>query len=266
MQPAAWLEVFILSNLSFLALDIYIAHSMNQFAHRAEWIPFVFSILATLVLIPFFPRSSADLTRGPSRIVGTIVGVSSITLGIAGFILHLESQFFVLNTLESLVYTAPFVAPLSYAGLGFLLILNRMEPIDERSWCDWVIFLAAGGVLGNFVLAVADHAQNGFFHRTEWIPVYASAVMFGVLVALLCRTPSISFIVLAAIAATLHAGVGVLGFVYHGLANIDGVSSSLWDNTVYGAPLFAPLLLANLSLLVGIGLWRHYHFVRSSGT
>ena len=115
-------------------------------------------------------------------------------------------------------------------------------------------------MLGNFILALADHAQNGFFHRTEWIPVYASAVMLGVLVALLSGKSSTGFVFFAAMVVVLHAVVGVLGFVFHGLANFDGVSSSLWDNTVYGAPLFAPLLLANISLLIGISLWRKYFF------
>ena len=44
-------ELFALSNLAFLALDIYVAHSMNAFRHAAEWIPFVFSLVASVALV-----------------------------------------------------------------------------------------------------------------------------------------------------------------------------------------------------------------------
>ncbi len=37
------LEIFVLFNLAFLALDVFIAHSINDFGHWAEWIPFYFS-------------------------------------------------------------------------------------------------------------------------------------------------------------------------------------------------------------------------------
>ena len=49
--------------------------------------------------------------------------------------------------------------------------------------------------------------------------------------------------------------VGVLGFVLHILADLRGVSESLWNNLIFGAPIFAPLLFANLAILASIGLW-----------
>ena len=33
-----WVEVFVLINLAFLSLDIFLAHSENDFRYRAEWI------------------------------------------------------------------------------------------------------------------------------------------------------------------------------------------------------------------------------------
>ncbi len=52
----------------------------------------------------------------------------------------------------------------------------------------------------------------------------------------------------------VQLGVGVAGFVFHAGANIAGASST-WENFVYGAPVFAPLLFANLAILATIGLW-----------
>ena len=43
--------------------------------------------------------------------------------------------------MRNLVYAAPFAAPLSYAGLGLLAILNRTVPARTVEWARWVVFL-----------------------------------------------------------------------------------------------------------------------------
>ena len=48
--------------------------------------------------------------------------------------------------------------------------------------------------------------------------------------------------------------VGVLGFVLHATADLHGPANSIRDNFIYGAPVFAPLLFANLAILALIGL------------
>ena len=47
------------------------------------------------------------------RILGNIVGWSSVIIGVTGLVLHLESQFFQQWTLASLVYAVPLAAPLA---------------------------------------------------------------------------------------------------------------------------------------------------------
>ena len=49
--------------------------------------------------------------------------------------------------------------------------------------------------------------------------------------------------------------IGLLGFAFHLGANLQGPSASLWDNLIFGAPVFAPLLFSNLAVLAAIGLW-----------
>ncbi len=95
--------------------------------------------------------------------LGNFTGWVSVFIGVVGLVLHLKSQFFQEWTLASLVYTAPFAAPLAYTGIGLLLILNRSVDADSREWAEWVVFLALGGFVGNFIFSVTDHAQNGFF-------------------------------------------------------------------------------------------------------
>src|SRR4030095_8990227 len=135
--PLFWVEVFALLNLGGLAPDIFLAHSTNYFRHSAEYAPLYFSIAAPILLAP----AVWLLNRGELRWwrwIGNAVGWASVLVGVVGLILHLESQFFQQRTLASLVYAAPFAAPLAYTGIGFLLIMNRMVDRDSIEWPLWV--------------------------------------------------------------------------------------------------------------------------------
>ena len=248
------LEAFLISNFGFLVVDIFVAHSVNEFHHWAEWIPFVFSIVAAPVLcVGMLGHGVRDRTRR-YRAIGYIVGSTAIVVGIAGLLWHLQSQFFVAYTVKSLVYTAPFVAPLSYTGLGFLTLLSRMESRDGKVMGLWVTFLALGGFLGNFILSLCDHAQNGFYHLTEWIPVAASAYGVAFLTTALFDVGR-QFLRLTLWVMLVQIVVGVLGFVLHLEADINGISASYYRNFIHGAPIFAPLLFANLALLAMLGVY-----------
>ena len=252
-RKVALLEGFVLANFAFLVLDVFLAHSVNNFRNAAEWIPVAFSIAATLLLAVAMLRGGCTIRGTWPHRVGLVVGFGSIALGVAGVIYHLESQFFSQWTIRSLVYTAPFAAPLAYAGLGFLLLVNRMVPHETEEWNLWVVFFALGGFLGVFVLALCDHAQNGFFHAVEWWPVFSSALAAGFLaVALFDRSKAFVGFCLAVLA--LQAAVGVAGFYLHVAADVNGLSASLFENFVHGAPAFAPLLFVDLGLVAALGL------------
>ena len=243
-------ELFALFNLAFLTVDVYMAHAANEFAVELEWVPVFFSALAPLLLIPSVIRRSWD--RGLGWWLGLFVGASSVLVGIAGMILHLESTFFLHRTLKSLVYAAPFVAPLSYAGIGLLLILNRLEHDD---WGRWIVFLAFAGFVGNFGLSLLDHAQNGFFDPAEWIPVVAAGFGVGFLGAATAADDDRTVLEWSLWVMGLQVAVGLLGFGLHLAASLAGTGPTLWYKLIYGAPIFAPLLFPNLALLAAIGLW-----------
>ena len=254
-RPRAWVELFATANLAFLAADIFVAHSYNSFAHSAEWVPLVFSLSAPLILVIAMVamRSPEPLPDGVARWFGLAVGWVSVAIGVAGLVFHLRDTFFLEQTIKNLVYTAPFVAPLSYTGIGLLFILDRMvKPPQE--WAHWVVFLALGGFIGNFILCLTDHAQNGFFDRREWIGVATSAFAVGFLLALQVDQSS-RFLHLCRGVLLLQIGVGLLGSYYHLAGLLGGGTGSLWEGIVYGAPVFAPLLFPNLALLALIGLW-----------
>ena len=247
-------EVFVLINLAFLTLDIYLAHSTNDFHRRSEYIPLYYSAVAPLLLFIGLVARERFGYSTVWRDLGYLVGWSGVLIGLTGVILHLDSRFFYDNTLKSLTYAAPFAAPLAYTGIGLLLIANRM--VDSRSidWAYWILLFALGGFLGNFVFSLTDHAVNGFFRAIEWLPVVTSAFAISfLLVPFLVRIEG-RFLMLCAIVLLLQAFVGMLGFLLHVLADLEGPSSRMFENVVHGAPPFAPLLFPNLVLLSLIAL------------
>lgn len=253
-DPELWVEAFAILNVGFLTFDIYLAHSVNQFRNRAEYIPLLFSATAPLVLI--FALSQRKRRRIIWKILGHVVGWAAIAVGLTGVILHLESSFFYERTLRSLTYSAPFAAPLAYTGLGFLLVMNRMVDPESVEWARWILLFTMGGFIGNFVFSLADHAANGFFFKVEWVPVAASALAIGFLCVPLLTRVSRAFIDLTAAFLLVEAGVGLWGFVLHTMGNLQGPSIHAFDNFIYGAPPMAPLLFPNLMVLGIIGLWQ----------
>jgi hypothetical protein len=260
LRPRLWLEVFLCANLAGLAPDIYLAHSMNYFRRPSEYLPLYFSLAAPPLLLVAILFMGVGARAPVWRGLGYLVGASAVAVGIAGTVLHLESRFFQEWTLHSLVYSAPFAAPLAYAGMGLLLIMNRMVDPDSQEWSLWVLLFALGGFLGNFVFSLTDHAANGFYHATEWIPVASAAVGLTFLLLPLVTAVRCAYVKICALVMLAQGGVGLLGFYYHFAADWQGVEPTLFGNLVCGAPVLAPLLFADLMLLAWIGLWAlHCH-------
>ena len=248
-----WIEAFVLFNFAGLIADIFLAHSQNQFRHPAEFVPLVFSIAATMTLAVIVPLR----TRVPAawRDVGHFVGWFSIVVGLAGVVWHLDSQFFYERTLRSLTYAAPFAAPLAYTGLGFLLLANRLVDPQTAEWPQWVLFLALGGFIGNFVFSLTDHATNGFFNWVEWVPVVSSACAIGALFVPFVMEVNRRYLWLCAAVLGAQAFVGVAGFAFHIAADLRQPGASLFERVLIGAPPLAPLLFANLAVPGWIALW-----------
>src|SRR5215471_8246613 len=173
-DPRLWVEAFVLVNFAFLALDIYLAHSTNAFRRRTEYIPLYFSLFSPVLLFVALIARERFGYDSVWRDLGYLVGWLAIFIGLAGVVFHLDSRFFYDNTLRSLTYAAPFAAPLAYTGLGLLLLANRMVQVETPQWSYWILFMALGGFVGNFVFSLTDHATNGFFRPIEWLPVVSS--------------------------------------------------------------------------------------------
>jgi hypothetical protein len=253
LRDRQWLvELFAVANFAGLAGDIFLAHSTNDFRRTSEYVPLYFSIGAAGLI------GAALLLRGraPSfgRRVGHLVGWLAIAVGLAGVVLHLDSQFFYERTIRSLTYAAPFAAPLAYTGLGLLLIANRLVAPHTREWAQWVLLLALGGFAGNFVFSLTDHAQNGFFQWAEWVPVVSSAIAIGCLAAPFAVEVTSAYLRLCGFVLVAQVLVGLAGSTLHVIADLGQPAPALFDKILHGAPPMAPLLFVNLSLLAAIAL------------
>jgi hypothetical protein len=255
LRPQLGLEVFLWLNLAGLTPDIYLAHSINHFRLPQEYLPLYFSLSAPLVLLAGIIAWQGWGCVRLWRVLGHVIGWASVGIGVLGMILHLESRFFRELTLASLVYSAPFAAPLAYTALGLMLIMNRLVDPESEEWPRWLLQFALGGYIGNFVFSLADHASNGFFHATEWIPVAASGLAVGFLLVPFLVRITRQYLLICAAVMLAQGVVGVLGFYFHLAADWHGPANSLFGNLVSGAPVLAPLLFADVMVLALLGLW-----------
>jgi hypothetical protein len=260
------IDAFVTVNLAFMVLDIFLAHSSNQFSEPAEYFPLWFSICAPPILsVALSFRIGMD-KRHIWNDLGHLVGWISVLVGLASVIFHLHSQFFYERTLKSLTYAAPFAAPLAYTGLGLLLIMNRMVPSRSVDWALWLIALSAGGFVGNFVLCLIDHAVNGFYRPEEWLPVISSAFAFAFLVVPFVVPVTRGYLWLCVIVVVIQMAVGIAGFFFHvgaslTIADLHRPLGIVFNKIINGAPPMAPLLFPNLSLLALYALWAYSRFV-----
>ncbi len=135
-----------------------------------------------------------------------------------------------------------------------LLLLVCLETPESPVFGWWVVLLALGGFVGNFGMALLDHAQNGLFHWTEWVAVVSAALGATFLfVVLLRREPA--FIRMTYGILGLQVVVGIVGFALHVIADLGRRALPFGERFVFGAPTFAPLLFVDLALLAALGLW-----------
>lgn len=250
-----WVEVFVIFNFAGLIGDIYLAHSENAFHRSSEYIPLVFSIVATVVLTAILPLRVRPRLAPVWRDVGYLIGWTSVLVGLAGVVLHLDSGFFYQRTIRSLTYAAPFAAPLAYAGLGLLVIANRMVAPESPEWPRWILLLALGGFAGNFIFSLTDHAMNGFYNPLEWLPVVSSAFAVAFLLVPFATRVTQRYLAVCGVLLLVQGLVGALGFALHGWADLHGPAPTIFERVTTGAPLFAPLLFPNLVILGLIALW-----------
>jgi len=248
LNPRRAVLFFVASNFLFLVFDVLIAHSYNRFAKIEEWIPVGYSAFAGLFVLIY-----AVLENPPAwkRKLTHLVFYLGVLIGLAGFFYHFYGAIFHEFSLKSLVYAAPLAAPLAFAGLS---LAGLFADCFISGWGEKrrsvLLLLVSSGFAGNLILSVLDHARNGFFVDTEWIPVFISAFAFIVFGwAGLKRKLSAEDRLTVHFAILLAIVTGIAGFVFHLAADLQGVMPDLRDRFIYGAPIFAPLLFCDIAFL-----------------
>ena len=119
-----------------------------------------------------------------------------------------------------------------------------------------MVFLPLGGFLGVFVLALCDHALNGFFYANEGWAV-ASIALAGNFPAGALDGRREAFIGICFGVLAPQTAVSLASYYFHASDDINGLSASIFENLVHGTLTFPPLLLVDPGVLAAIGLSAH---------
>lgn len=255
---------FVGFNMGFTVFDVWMAHGMSQMQTPYMAIP-------TLCLpLGFLPPLWLALTntRNPLAVLAHLLGMlGCAAVGLMGFAFHMRTA--VLPGGEFVwafvIFSAPSLAPLAFAGiagLGILAAIRETSPgrylipgvmeIPVGLGKRRLYFLSIGLGLAAATLSVAiEHAQGGYVNWTEWIPVVVGGVCTGAALGHAAsphpdgREVSVVFLIGAG-----AAGLGLLGFTFHASYDLADVGSINLERLVHGAPLFAPMLFADLGILM----------------
>jgi hypothetical protein len=258
------------ANEFFLAVDIYLAHSISGTITRNEWIPIVFGPIAALTLL--LAGMIALRQRNLAIVMANIIFIASIGVGLLGAYFHFVRAILPTGpagqrvSLDLVVWAPPILGPLTFCLVGILGISAvwteeppesgilpllhgfrlRMPYSKTRAY----LMLVGLGCLATVISSVLDHARTHFTNPWLWIPttVGSFATVVGVGLGLLDR-PSRSDVwtFIGAMAAMI--AVGLVGSILHVRDNLTAQGVIVGERFVRGAPFLAPLLFCNMGAL-----------------
>ena len=258
------------ANQLFIAVDIYLAHSISGGIKPAEWIPIIFGGAATAALL------MAGLIARRNRPLGTalanLVFIGSMAVGILGAYLHLnrtvllEGGLFSLEAVSTLIWAPPVIGPLFFILISVLgisaawieapadsgrLRLTRGRTVQmPYSKTRAYMLIVAIFVLATLISSVLDHARFSFDSAWVWLPVSAGLFAFATSVFIgIIEKPNSADLAAHATAMLLLIVVGVIGFVLHAEASLTSSGQVLVERFLRGSPILAPLLFCNVGLM-----------------
>ena len=257
-------------NQVFIALDIYLAHSINGTLKANEWIPIVYGGLAggALLLAGLIALRNRQLA---SRLA-TLAFLVGIVIGVLGAYFHLDrtilldGRLFSDYAVSTLIWAPPVIGPLFFILICVLGISAAWveEPVDsgrlrlpgERtvqmpySKTRAYMIITAIFILATLISSVLDHARFRFDNVWVWLPV--AAALFGFTTSLflgVIQQPSRGDVTAHAVAMLLLVAVGVHGLVLHTEASLTTEGVIVVERFLRGSPLLAPLLFCNVGVM-----------------
>jgi hypothetical protein len=263
------------ANEFFLAVDIYLAHSISGAITQYEWIPILFGPVAAVLLL--LAGLLALRRREAASLIATSIFALSILVGLVGAYLHWIRAILPAAvpgeqvSVPLLVWAPPILGPLTFCLVGMLGISAAwIETPPESGRLTLVrdlrvslpysktrayLLLVGLGCLATVISSVLDHARTGFANPWLWLPtivgVFAVAVAIGL--GLMEHPPAFE---VATYAATMLAllGLGILGLWFHVQSNLIAQGTFVGERFLRGAPFLAPLLFANMGTIGLIAL------------
>jgi hypothetical protein len=257
-------------NEIFLALDIYLAHSISGTIRPNEWIPIIFGPIAGGLLL--LAGLIALRQRPLASMVASGVFVASIAVGLLGAYFHVVRAILPSGppgqrvTIDLLVWAPPILGPLTFAlvGLwgisaawiedppdsGVLALLGGRRLRLPYSKTRAYFFMIGLGTLATVISSVLDHARTGFVNSWLWIPTAAG--VFGTVVAVTLgaiERPTRADLIIYTGTMLLLIAVGVVGAVLHIGDNLTSRGVFVVERFIRGAPVLAPLLFADMGTL-----------------
>ncbi len=257
-------------NEIFLALDIYLAHSISGTIRPNEWIPIIFGPIAGGLLL--LAGLIALRQRPLASMVASGVFVASIAVGLLGAYFHVVRAILPSGppgqrvTIDLLVWAPPILGPLTFAlvGLwgisaawiedppdsGVLALLGGRRLRLPYSKTRAYFFMIGLGILATVISSVLDHARTGFVNSWLWVPTAAG--VFGTVVAVTLgaiERPTRADLIIYTGTMLLLIAVGVVGAVLHIGDNLTSRGVFVVERFIRGAPVLAPLLFSNMGTL-----------------
>lgn len=257
-------------NQFFIAIDIYLAHSISGGIKPTEWIPIVSGVVcgALLLAAGFIALRNRDF----ASVIANLVFAVSVGIGLLGAYFHLDRTVLLneglvsLGAVATLVWAPPVIGPLFFVLIGVLGISAAWieTPADSGrlrlpqgrtaqmpySKTRAYLLIVAIFILATLISSVLDHARFGLDNAWVWLPV--TAALFGFTTSLylgIISRPSSGDITAHVAAMLLLIAVGVIGFVLHSGSSLTSAGQIVIERFLRGSPLLAPLLFCNVGLM-----------------
>ena len=257
-------------NQVFIALDIYLAHSINGVLKPNEWIPIVYGAAAGVTLL------AAGAVALRQRVMATrlanMVFVVGIVVGLLGAWFHLDrtvlldSGLVSLEAVGTLIWAPPVIGPLFFILISALGISAAWveAPVDSGrlrffgarhvqmpySKTRAYMLISAIFILATLISSILDHARLEFSNPWVWLPV--AAALFGFTTALflgIVQAPNSGDVATHAVAMLLLIATGAAGFVLHADASLTTAGQVVVERFLRGSPALAPLLFCNAGVM-----------------
>jgi hypothetical protein len=265
-----WMLLMAAVNEVFLAVDIYLAHSISGTITSREWIPIIFGPIAGGALLM---AGALSLRRRTAAIfLASAVLLASIAVGLLGAYYHLVRAVLPSASpgdrvsIDLLVWAPPILGPLTFClvgvlgisaawpedppGSGTLLLPGARRLHLPYSKTRAYFFIVGLGILATLISSVLDHARTQFANPWLWVPTAAGVL--GVLVAVgigAIAKPTRADLVVFAATMVLLILVGLTGSALHVRDNLTSMGVIVGERFLRGAPFLAPMLFANMGAL-----------------